>query len=96
MNFGCLTLERRSGGARTGAEGAEVDNFDRLDFLRLLAGGKRQADDEDQGDMKAGNDQDGAPQGARRAAHRGRSGRLARSRRAPAERTASKARKMVS
>jgi len=45
FDFGWLSLDGGSGRARAGAEGAEVDDFNRLDFLGVLAGGKRQADD---------------------------------------------------
>lgn len=96
LDFGWLILDGRCGGAGAGTEGAKVDDFDRLDFLGFLARGKRNSQQDDEAEMNAGHDQDGAPQGARRAVHRGRSGKLARSRRAPAERTASRARKMVS
>ncbi|MFM8654205.1 MAG: hypothetical protein ACKODZ_05675 [Verrucomicrobiota bacterium] len=56
-----MILDRRSGGAGTGAERAEINDFNRLDFLRLLAGGKGQTNDGDQGHMDPGDDQDGAP-----------------------------------
>ena len=61
-----------------------------------MALGKWKTQEKKESKMNTENDQNGTPEGASVGVHLRMSGVLARSRRAPAERTASKARKTVS